>query len=216
MKPKERLAILVPDGAYPRILGEFLSRRRESLAIREVAFDVIKDVFHDSSPEVVMMLRPYLRTCSHALVMRDLHGSGWDDRGAAALEAHLLQQLVSNGWDRARSAVVVVEPEVEAWLRFNSVHLQALVQEKASRRQGEVSLLFRNTVEMACQRHGGLNELGKPRQPKEVLEALLFTFGVRRSNALYERLAAVESLKGCRVHSFQRLFATLQAWFPAP
>jgi len=49
----------------------------------------------------------------------------------------------------------------------------------------------------------------------EVLESVLLEFGVRRSNALYERLPAVEGLRGYRVPSFRRLLAILQDWFPA-
>ncbi|MBE7504076.1 MAG: hypothetical protein HS113_28070 [Verrucomicrobiales bacterium] len=79
MQTAPKLAILVPDGAYPLILAKLLTVRRQSLAIAAVAFEIIKDVFHDSSPEVITMLRPYLRTCTHVLVFRDLHGSGWED-----------------------------------------------------------------------------------------------------------------------------------------
>lgn len=214
MKMPEKLAILVPDGAYPLILGALLGRRRASLNLRQVGFVFIKDAFRDSSHEAVELLRPYLRECSHVLLVRDLRGSGWEDRGVDTLETHLLNQLHANGWKKGRSAALVVEPEVEAWLRFDSTHLQNLIRERARRKQAEADLLFTTTVQEAVASNGGLNALGKPLHPKEVLQAVLQTFGVQRSNSLYEKLADAESLKGCKVPSFQRLVTALQTWFP--
>ncbi|MCB1127173.1 MAG: hypothetical protein KDM81_11785 [Verrucomicrobiae bacterium] len=212
---KEKLAILVPDGAYPLILDALLTKRRESLGLRPVLREIVKDTFHDSSREVVALLRPYLRECSHVLLLRDLEGSGAEERGATALERELLAELVANGWHGDRAAVLVVEPEVEAWLRFDSVHLGDLIRERARRRQGEAELLFPQVVAEAIESNGGMNEIGKPRRPKETLEAVLELFGVRRSNAIYGRLAEREGLRGCKVRSFQRLVATLQEWFAA-
>ncbi len=141
--------------------------------------------------------------------------SGWEDRGAKALEDHLLAQLHANGWPEGRACVLVVEPEIEAWLRFDSVHLQKLVRERARRRQAEAELLFSIETAKAIAALGGANELGKPRQPKEVLARVLEVFGVQRSNSLYQKLAADEGLKHCKVESFQRLVRVLRGWFPA-
>lgn len=212
----EKLAILVPDGAYPLILEALLTRRRESLGIRPVDFRIIKDALYDSSGEAIELLRPFRGECSHALLVRDLHGSGSEAEGATALEAELLQSLYASGWPKDTSAVLVVDPEVEAWLRFESVHLQNLIRERARRRQAEVDLLFRQVLEEAIRANGGENEIGKPRRPKEVLEQMLEHFGVQRSNALYGRLAEVEGLKNCKVPSLQRLVSILRSWFPAP
>lgn len=212
----EKLAILVPDEAYRRILEVLLTERRESLGIRPVAFRIIKDALHDSSGEAVELLRPFRDECSHALLLRDLHGSGSEAKGAADLEAELLQSLHTSGWPQDTSAVLVVDPEVEAWLRFESVHLQNLIRERARRHRAEVDLLYRQVLQEAIRANGGENEIGKPRRPKEVLEQVLEHFGVQRSNALYGRLAEVEGLKNCKVPSFQRLVSILQSWFPAP
>ena len=211
---KERLAILVPDGAYPLILEALLTKRRRSLDLREVAREIIKDAFRDSSREVVALLRPYLRDCTHVLLLRDLEGSGAEERGAKVLEAELLDELVENGWHKDRAAVLVVEPEVEAWLRFDSVHLRELVRERARKRQDDAELLFPQVVADAIQACGGSDQIGKPQRPKETLEMLLKEFGVRRSNAIYGKLAEREGLRGCKQKSFQRLVTTLHNWFP--
>lgn len=216
MKASPKLAILVPDGAYPLILRALVTARRASLGIRQVELEIIKDAFRDSSGEAVELLRPYKASCSHALLVRDLHGSGWEDRGAMRLESHLRAELAASGWATERCDALVVEPEVEAWLRFDSPHLQKLIKERARRRKSETELLFRDVVQDSVANHGGgVNSIGKPHQPKEVFEDLLFHFGIQRSNALYENLAAAEGLKGCKVASFQRLVSLLKNWFPA-
>src|SRR5690349_7421368 len=121
--PHERLAILVPDGAYPEVLGALLDERRQRWGIRKVAVDVIKDTLRDSSPDAAQFIRPFLRQCSHALIVRDLQGSGAEGIGVQALESALEDQLVTNGWQADRCAAVVVEPEIEIWLRFSSTHM---------------------------------------------------------------------------------------------
>jgi hypothetical protein len=214
MKPQAKLVILVPDGAYPLVLGTFLTRRRPSLRIAEIPFEVCKDALHDSSTDVAALLRPFLKTCTHALVVRDLHGSGWEDRGPGELEAHLSSQLNRNGWSPDQSAALVVEPEIEAWLRFDSPHLRNLIRERARRRVADAELLFPEVAKEALARSGGVDSWGKPAQPKEAFEGLLLQFGIQRSNALYGRLAEVESLDRCRVPSFRRLVRTLRTWFP--
>lgn len=214
MSAPEKLAILVPDGAYPLVLRALLTERRASLRIREVPHEIIKDAFRDSSREGAALLRPFLRTCSHALMIRDLEGSGWEKRGAAALEQDLLEGMRANGWPAGRAAVIVVDPEIEAWLRFDSPHLHQIVRDRARRRGRESDLLLAVKIDEAVAARGGLNDLGKPARPKEVLESILAHFGIQRGNAIYESLAKSESLKGCKVASFQRVIALFQAWFP--
>jgi len=209
------LVALVPDGSYPVVLAKLLAERRQSLGVAPVRLEIVKDALHDSSGEAASLLRPYLSTATHVLVLRDLEGSGWEARGTEALEAAIRRDLEANGWAGRPVEVIVVEPEIEAWLRFDSAHLAELVEHYARKRRDMAALLFAQTRDAAVARHGGLNSLGKPIRPKEVFLDLLREFGIQHSNALYGWLALREGLKGCRVPSFRRLVATLQTWFPA-
>lgn len=211
----DRLAVVVPDGAYPLVIGRLLQSRAESLGTRPVELEIVKDILRDSSGETASILRPYLSSVSHALVIRDLEGSGWESRGAAALEAALRTDLERNGWQNRPLEVIVVEPEIEIWLRFDSRHLADLVETKARKKKDMSALLFPEICTSAIARHGGLGSHGKPIRPKEVLEEILREFGIQRSNSLYDWLAERESLRGCKVASFRRLAARLQEWFPA-
>ncbi|MCI0539461.1 MAG: hypothetical protein L0Z50_29985 [Verrucomicrobiales bacterium] len=146
------------------------------------------------------------------MVLRDLDGSGWETRGGKVLEEALIRALTSNGWQRDSVAAIVIEPEIEAWLRFRSLHLHSLVKQRARRSQQMTELLFPDVVKDAINHTGG-EAAGKPHRPKETFETLLQEFGIPRSNALYKELAARESLDACSVDSFNRFKTQLQAWF---
>lgn len=208
------LAILVPDGSYPEILQAILTSRRKSIGIREIKHTFIRDALHDSSGDAVELLKPFLGDCSHALVFRDLEGSGQEKDGAAQLEIKLAAEMRASGWPNEKSAAIVVDPEIEAWLRFDSDHLKALLRERARTRADQVDLLFRPTITEIIQHSGGLAANGKPLRPKEAFEELLREFNVRQSNTLFGWLAKRESLHNCVVPSFQRLIQVLTTWFP--
>jgi len=210
----DRLAILVPDGTYLAVLRQLFEKRCQSLGIRKVGFDIIKDAFHDSSPDAAPLLRPYLGSCTHALVFRDLHGSGAEAEGAEALEKTILAELRANGWTRDKVEVIVVDPEIEAWLRFDSTRLADLVQKRARRNREQAELLFPTVRNRAIVETGGMAPTGKPKNPKEAFEAILREFGIQRSNSLYGGLTEKESLQDCASPSFQRLVTILRRWFP--
>jgi hypothetical protein len=149
------------------------------------------------------------------MIVRDLHGSGWESRGAQALEISLKEGMVGSGWPEDRCCAIVVEPEIEAWLRFDSTHLHHLVRERARKKLEWDDLLLKPLIDEIIKSNGGVGAGGKPLHPKEVFEDVLKYFGIQRSNALYGQLARAESLKGCVVPSFQRLTGVLKLWFPA-
>jgi hypothetical protein len=210
------LVVVVPDGAICLVAQTLVIQRRLSMGIREVDVELVKDPLHDASPEskVVMLLRGYLRTHKHAMVIRDLAGSGWEKRGAGALREALLRALTENGWEPHRIQAIILEPELEAWLRLTSVHVQKLVNDRARRNAGFSSLLFTDQVRQIVTELGGESR-GKPRQPKECFEHILAFYGIPRSNALYRELARRESLDGCVVVSFKEFVQTLHGWFPS-
>lgn len=214
MSATDKLAILVPDGAYPLVLSAFLRSRKQSLGLRRVEFEIIKDAFRDSSREAVELLRPFQRLCSHALIIRDLHGSGCEDEGIDNLEARLKQEMTTSGWGGGHCEAVVVDPEIEAWLRFDSSHFHQLIRQRARRKIEWEDLLLQPLIDDLITKSGGLNTHRKPVNPKESFEEILRHFGIQRSNALYGYLATVESLKGCAVSSFNRLSDILRTWFP--
>ena len=209
------LIVVVPDGALYNVIQSLLLKRRLSIQIREITFDVIKDPLRDASPEsnTVDLLRGFLRSHTYAIVLRDLSGSGWEQRGASQFEQALLDAMVTNGWRSSCVSAVVIEPEIEAWLRLESPHVQSLVATRARKNADRSALLFQEAVQRAIAKNGG-EVFGKAKNPKEAFESLLEEFGIPRSTALYRHLAERESLEGCQVTSFCKLIALLREWFP--
>ena len=120
------LIILCPDGAWPQALRAIL-QRPESLKIRQVDFECLTDPLRDSSPQAVELLRQYVKSSRYALVVRDFHGSGWEEKGMEALHGRLVKGLTDSGWNVGSAEVLIAEPELECWLRLESEHLQALL-----------------------------------------------------------------------------------------
>lgn len=207
------LIILSPDGAYAQVLPALLNRH-QSLGIRNISFDVKSDPFHDASGQIVELLRPFLNSHEKALVVRDLEGSGKEAAGAQALEMELLTSLHQNGWNRDNSAALVLEPEIESWLRLDSAHMGQLIKTFARRRK-ETLDDWKAIVNAAVEIQGGWIQAGKPARPKEVYRQLLSHYGISPSNALLGTLAAKESLAGCQVASFNRFREVMRKWFPA-
>lgn len=189
------LVILVADGAIEAVIRTLVRERTASLGIRSPSFDLVKDPLHDSSPESksIELLRPFVRTHKHALVLRDLAGSGWENPGAEKLEAALVESLCTSGWTKEDIDAIVIEPEVEIWLRLKSVHTFSLAKAGARRNTPVTGRRDEEEVNGSLSAHGGEHH-GKPARPKECFESVLERFGIPRSNALYGELASKESL----------------------
>lgn len=209
------LVILCPDAAWQQVLDMLLHKRHQSLGIREVQCRFVSDPLHDSSGQAVELLRPFQSQAGYALVVRDLHGSGRERDGAEALQVAIREALVSSGWAEDRCAAVVADPEIEAWLRFDSSHVETLIRERARRNQAEVGA-WRARVDELTEQHGGRNPQGKPLNPKEVFAGLTLNhYGIPTSNELLAFLARRESLKRCEVPSFRRFTELMRSWFPS-
>jgi hypothetical protein len=207
------LVVVTPDAAYPLVLEEFF-KRHQSMGIRHISRRIIKDPLRDSSGQLPELLRPFLRHSQRALAIRDLAGSGWEDRGPAALEEWLLRQMRANGWAEGSCAAIVVDPEIEIWLRLPSEGVDELIQERARRNRLLTPAQRRQRLGEIVARLGGYTENRKPTQPKEAFAEFLRVFGMPRSNALYRWLAAEEPLEHCVTPSFLRLRDLLRSWFP--
>jgi len=213
------LVVVGADADVLAIARTIITQRGKSLGIRPVRAeksDFIRDVLHDSSPPdaVAGLLRGYTETHHHAVALRDLEGSGYERKGAGKLAADIETALSRSGWGTERIGVIVIEPEVERWLRLESVHFEKLVRENVRRGRFSPAAL-RAAVESALQNHGGVERDDKPVRPKEVFLDILGKFHIPQSSSLYAQLAARESLKGCTVPSFIRFLEVLRCWFPA-
>jgi hypothetical protein len=219
MSQENELVVLGADADIIAVVETLLFSRHRSLGIRELPrpqVTLIKDGYHDSStPEhVAELLQTFSRTHKRALVIRDFEGSGYEAEGVASLEQAIKHALVAKGWNLDRIEVVVVEPEIEAWLRLDSTHLESLVREKRAN-AGLLSAAFKAKVLEIVTKEGGFQPNSKPRRPKEAFESILATYKIPNSASLFKKLGSTESLQGCTIPSFLKFAATMQNWFSA-
>lgn len=198
------LVVLVPDKNTEETIRALLQSRQEALGIRPLSFDVFVHPRRDAGVyrEASEFLRPYQSQYRHALVIFDRDFAG-GPASAQKGEKEVQDKLDQEGW-QGRSAVVIIDPELEAWVFSGSRHV---VEELANDDEGLFQQVIAQYVASSPQAH-------KPQKPKEAMEELLRTFGIPRASAIYSRLAQKVSLRHCQDAAFGKLRSTLQTWFP--
>ena len=205
--PPLDLVILVPGKDDRETLDGLLKSRRESLGIRPVKYELLVHQHRDPGcfHEAPNVLQPFQRRARNALVMFDHEGSGLEERSRDDVIADLKGRISASGWGD-RGEVILLEPELEIWVWSDSPNVDAVL--------GWTGHMPRLRDWMS---EKGLWQTGepKPKRPKESLIAALREVRMRRSSAIYRRLAEGVGLERCQDDEFQRLRILLRGWFPA-
>jgi hypothetical protein len=187
----------------------FLGRDRCHLALRcrAFSFDPREDLIRGISDpgtyrQAHVLLRPYLRTHRHAVVVLDNDWNG--SPGVERIRNDISHLLRINGWESDRSEVIVIDPELEAWLWQESPHIDT-----AFRYTGAISLR-----QWLSERGMWADGSAKPARPKEAVKAVSKSTGVPQSAAVYRRIAEKVSVAGCTDPAFAMLCQALRRWFP--
>lgn len=200
---KQDLIALVADADMERAVRTILKKRTGALNIRLIRFEVFRHPQRD--PGIVRFcsdfLRPYLTDYDHALVLLDHQGSGRENEEPEDLAQRLEMDLDRSGWGN-RAAVVVISPELEAWIWSPSPHVARVLGISSPEELNEIIRPHR--------RSEGL----KPENPKEAFESVLRRSGRPASPHIFEELAERVSLQSCTDGSFEKLRRTLNRWFP--
>jgi len=201
---RKDLIVLVPDNNVKYGMLALLSRS-ESFNIRPISFEIFVHPEHDPGVyhKATEFLRPFIRLYSYALVCFDHEGSGRESISSDQLADELKAQLERNGWHN-RIAVIVFDPELEAWVWTESLHT-------ANALGWDDYLLLKNwLVKKSHWQRNGI----KPNRPKEALEASLREKRIPRSSAIYQAIAQRVSLEKCQDQSFKKFKEILIKWFP--
>lgn len=199
------LVILVPGKDEQVTVGTLLSRRRESLRIRKVTYQILPHPRRDPGCflEATDVLQPYQAAADHALVLFDHVGSGQENRSAEDLETELNRRLANSGW-HDRAAVVVIDSELEVWVWSDS-------------REVDVALCWEGRSpglrEWLRSQDLMKTEAIKPDDPKRAVERALREARIPRSSAIYGQLASTVSLERCNDPGFLKLKNRLRSWF---
>ncbi len=199
------LVILVPGKDEEATMATLLSMRRQSLRIREVAYRILVHPRRDPGCflEAADLLQPYQAKADHALVLFDHAGSGQENRSPEDVEAELNRRLANSGW-HDRAAVVVIVPELEAWVWSDSPEVDIVLCWEG-RSPGLREWLRSHDLLKA--------EAVKPYDPKRAVERALREARIPRSSAIYGQLASTVSLERCNDPGFLKLKSRLRSWF---
>jgi hypothetical protein len=201
------LLLLLADLDAKNALEGLLSRP-QSLNIAPIqAPTIIRHLNRDNGccHDYASLLRGYQRDHRFVLIIFDKHGSGRDNDDTSVIETDIEQQLEKEGWHN-RCAVIVLEPELEAWIWSDSPHILRILGWKGTLPEVRSFLEGQN-----------LWKLGeaKPFDPKKAFERVCRHSRRTISAGIFKDVASAVGLERCQDRAFLKLKATLQQWFPA-
>lgn len=202
---KRDIVFLVADNGMAQVVTGFLGRQRchLSLGCAEFTFHARTDLIVSSTKDSGMLkharglLKSFEATHQRAVVMLD---NAWTGSPGVAVLQERLREILSEGWKEL--AVIVIDPELEAWIVNENEHLARITRCPAD---------YRKLLADA-----GLWPLAavKPPDPKAALDHLKRRHRAHASNAEFGRLAAAMSVRYCQDPAFKQLREQLCAWFP--
>ncbi len=199
------LVVLSADAKMEAALRVILNRHN-SVGSRAITADLYAHPEHDPGifGKAHLFLQPFVGTHRHALVALDREGSGQEHLSADDIQREIQSKLSASGWGQ-RSAVVVIDPELETWVWANSPHVAS-------------ALGWRDvhSLHQWLRQHGWLsNASPKPSRPKEAMHAALEFVRKAKSAAVYQQVARQVGFATCADPAFRRMVEMLRGWFPA-
>ncbi|QKG25574.1 methylation-associated defense system protein MAD4 [Actinomadura verrucosospora] len=199
------IVFLVADGAMEQMLRGFFSRPQFHRSIRCAHFDF------DPSEDLIVaptkdpgvfntareLLRPFETSHRHAVAMLD---NAWEGSPGRDRIHDSIADTLKEAWERF--AVIVIEPELEAWVWQENPHI------------AEAFNCPTDFREILARSNHWPRDLLKPPDPKEALEHLRKRYRADRQNAAFRRLAAKISVRHCQDRAFNHLCDNLRTWFP--
>jgi hypothetical protein len=208
------LYVVVADLDAENAVRSLLCERQVALGIclrfnpdRPPLGDLLRYSGRDSGcyKDAVDLLRPQRQTHRHALLIFDRHGCGVETKSREEIENDVERRLCENGWAREAVCVVVIEPELEAWVWSASPHVANVLGW-----QDNYSALQSFLIASRLWEEGGL----KPTLPKEAMECALREKNKPFGAPLFSELAKRVGLGRCEDPAFKKFYNQLRQWFP--
>lgn len=205
---KRDIVFLLADKGMEQVIKGFLGRNQfhKSLGCTPFEFDPRPNVDCVVAPnkdsgmfrDAASLLQVYEKSHDRAVVILDADWRG--SPGALGIRERLTE-LLSPRWEKF--AVIVIEPELEAWLLDDNPHVADTFRCPKE---------FRKIIQ--DETSWWPTDKAKPTRPKEALGHLKIHHGARAVNADFGKLAAKMSVKHCQDPAFNQLRDQLRAWFP--
>lgn len=203
---KKDLIILAADRHIRATLREIVDHPKK-LDIRHVSCDIQISTKRD--PEcrnrAAEILRHFHNQYRYALVVFDHQGCGTEKQSREDIQTDVKDQLERNGWQGERAQVIVIEPELEAWVWSKSPRVPEILGWAGGYEK------LRNWLEgQRCWQPTA----AKPHDPKKAMIQTIQKAGKAEvSSRIYTKLAAEVSFRNCEDPAFNELKETLKRWF---
>jgi hypothetical protein len=202
---KRDIVFLVPDQGIKQVLKGFLSREPHlRLGCGEFSIDSDEEILVEPTRDPGVygkaheLLKPYVDSHHRAVVILD---EDWDGSPrVGAIRQHIGERMAEI-WKEF--AVIVIVPELEAWLMNENEHLARIFR------------CPRNYREILANADFWPAGCAKPPRPKEALEYLRKRHRARAANAEFGKLAEAMSVRQCQDPAFLQFRDQLRTWFPA-
>jgi len=198
------LVILAADGQIEFAVKGLLTRNL-SIGFREISFDIF--VHPEKDPGCLLrchdFLRPFYRQYAHALVMFDRVGCGKEAFPRESLELEVEKRLSKSGWGD-RSAVIVLDPELESWVWSDSPEVAPVLG--WADKSPPLSLWLQQNGYLGVHQQ-------KPERPKKAMEEALRFAKKGRSSSIYLELAKRVGVNRCVDPAFTKFKLLMKQWF---
>lgn len=205
-KGKKDLIVLAADKHIRSTLRGIMDHPKK-LDIRRVSCDIRLSPGNDSGcrQRAADTLRHFHNQYRYALVVFDHQGCGTEKQSREDIQTEVRDQLERNGWQGARAQVIVIEPELEAWVWSKSPRVPEILGWK-----GGYKTLKGWLEDEGCWQQNAV----KPHDPKRAMRRVIKKSGnAKRSPSIYTKLAAEVSFRNCEDPAFNELKETLKRWF---
>lgn len=210
---------LVADSAMRAVFASFLGRERccDTLGTGPFRFEAEQDlvVAPGNDPGVYRRAHEFLkghpRTHRYAVIAldRDFGHHMVPGEVVSRIEVNLRQ----SGWADGQFAVVLIQPELEAWIWQDNPNVDAVFFGRFRRERRQCPASLRTWL-----RDQGLwpEGHGKPPDPKAAALRAIEKFRAGPTPFLYAEICRKVSVAGCQDPAFRGLRDVLRRWFPAP
>jgi len=237
MKP---LLFLLADSECASTLRGFFGRDKfhrslgcGPIKLNGISFDPENDIrvhpAHDpgvwKDPQTILFAERH--TYEKCLVILD---EAWEGAPAPEKIVADIESLVVNEakWERHRFKVILIRPELEAWIWQRNTHVveafgftgtdaqlwTLLAQQSLTLDPGKRKHRFAPANALAGFPPAWPKKHSKPENPKGLVEALSRQCHSGPASGVFNEISSTISVKGCVDPAFKKLRSTLQDWFP--
>ncbi len=207
---------LVADSHMETVFKTFLGlrHRHEKLGTAPFRFDAERDLLLAGNDPAVYrkghdFLQSYRRTHRYAVLVLDFQFE--HQKKPDEIVAEMTSKMIANGWNAEQIQVVLIQPELEAWLWQDNPNIQEVFFRNLSPTEKPKAPALRQWL---CDQRLWPMECVKPPDPKTAMMKAAEEFRAGAPMAVFTEVFRRVSVHGCQDAAFHTLRDALKRWFP--